>query len=117
MAPKTLHCLRGEARLLSDVAHANSFFTRLRGLLGRKALKPEQGLLITPCHSVHTLGMKFAIGVVFLNREGAVIHQIAEMAPGKLSPVIKGAKQVLELHPERLASWGLKTGDVLVFRR
>ncbi len=116
MARKTLHCLRGEQLLLSEVAHAHSFFTRLRGLLGQKQLKHEQGLLITPCHSVHTLGMHFAIGVVFLNREGAVIHQIAEMPPGKLSPVIKGAKQVLELHPETLATWGLEMGDVLVFR-
>ncbi|MGE3726203.1 MAG: DUF192 domain-containing protein [Candidatus Sericytochromatia bacterium] len=116
MARKNLHCLRGEQLLLSEVAHANSFFTRLRGLLGQKELKQEQGLLITPCHSVHTLGMHFAIGVVFLNRDGQVLHQISAMAPGKLSPVIKGAKQVLELHPETLATWGLETGDVLVFR-
>lgn len=116
MARPLLTCLRGEEPLLSQVAHANSFFTRLRGLLGRTELSADQGLLISPCHSVHTLGMHFAIGVVFLNREGAVIHQIAEMPPGQLSPIIKGAKKVLELHPQTLARWDLKTGETLLFR-
>lgn len=102
---------------MPEVDHANTFFTRLRGLLGRDGLGPEQGLLISPCHSVHTLGMRFAIGVVFLNREGQVLHQIAEMPPGRLSPVIKGAKQVLELHPHTLAHWQLQIGETLVFRK
>jgi uncharacterized membrane protein (UPF0127 family) len=53
--------------------------------------------------------------VVFLSRSGEVRHLIARMPPGKLSPLIRGADQVLELHPETLAQARLQVGDTLTF--
>jgi len=110
-----MRCLKGDQPLLQRVNTANNFWTRLRGLLGRSELSREEGLLISPCNSVHTLGMKFPIGVVFLSRSGEVRHLIARMPPGKLSPLIRGADQVLELHPETLAQARLQVGDTLTF--
>jgi uncharacterized protein len=115
MAKVPLSCWRGEEQVLTQVTHANHFFSRLCGLLGRENLKPEQALLITPCNSVHTLGMRFAIGVIFLDRESRVLHLIPDMQPGQFSPMIKGSKQVLELHPETLATWHLQVGELLRF--
>lgn len=111
-----LRCIspKGET-LIGSVARANHFWTRLKGLLGRSSIAEDEGLLIEPCNSVHCLGMKFNIGVVFLSKDHQVLHLIEDMPPGKLSPVIKGSKKVLEMHPVRLRQAGLKLGDQLVF--
>ena len=55
------------------------FFARLRGLLGRKRLEPGACLLFVPSRggrlaaSTHTLGMRFAIGIIWLDAELRVI--------------------------------------------
>lgn len=112
-----MQCLKQDSQpLLTTVQMANTFWTRFRGLLGRTELAPNEGLLIVPCNSVHTLGMKFAIGVVFLSRDGKVCHLIPIMPPGKLGPLIANAHQVLELHPDTLAKAELRVGDTLIFK-
>jgi len=58
---------------------------RLRGLLGRAALEPGEGLLITPTGSVHTCFMRFPIDVVFLDRDGAVLGVRADLRPWRAS--------------------------------
>ena len=70
-----MQCLKQDGSpVLHTVQMAHTFWTRFRGLLGRTGLDSDEGLLIVPCNSVHTLGMKFAIGVVFLTRDGKVCH-------------------------------------------
>jgi uncharacterized membrane protein (UPF0127 family) len=61
---------------------ADNPFTRIRGLLGRKALAPDEGLLITPCPSVHMVGMKFAIDVIFLTRENLITDWVENLPAG-----------------------------------
>lgn len=101
--------------LLPRVALADSFWTRLRGLLGRQQLARDEGLLIRPCNSVHTLGMRFSIGVVFLDGEGQIVHLMPELRPNRLSPLIRRARQVLELHPDTLQQHPLAVGQFLRF--
>lgn len=97
------------------VEHANTFTGRLRGLLGRAELPMHTGLLITPCSSVHTLGMSFAIGVLFLDAQHQICHLIPELRPGRLSPWVPRARQVLEVNPQLLQDYPLRVGDTLVF--
>lgn len=111
-----LHCYWQEQQILSDVQHAKTFWARLKGLLGRKELALHQGILLEPCHSVHTLGMKFEIAVIFLDRENRILHLIPHMPPGKLSPVISKARKVLECHPDLLAQYSLQVGTALVVK-
>ncbi len=47
---------------------ADTFWTRFRGLLGRRYLTEDEGLLIQPAGSVHSFFMRFRIDVVFLDR-------------------------------------------------
>ena len=82
--------------LLENVNLADSFFTRLKGLLGKTQLSEGQGIIIKPCNSVHTIGMKFAIDVAFIDNDNVVNHIINDMAPGKTSPIIRKAKYVIE---------------------
>jgi len=64
---------------------ARSFTARLVGLLGRRALAPEQGLLLLPCNNVHTFFMRFAIDVVFIDREGVVLAVVPGLAPWRVA--------------------------------
>lgn len=109
-------CLRADgSELLGQVTHAVSFTTRLRGLLGRKGLAPDEGLLLEPCNSVHTIGMGFSIAVVFLSWENEVLNVIPEMLPGRLSPIVAKARRVLELSPAVLRDHPLAIGETLRF--
>ncbi len=64
---------------------ALSFFQRLRGLLGRSTswLGSDAVLVIAPCNSIHTFGMKYAIDVAFLDRYGKVLLAKENFAPKK----------------------------------
>lgn len=82
--------------LLTKVEKADTFFGRLKGLLGKGSLSKGEGLLIKPCSSVHTIGMKFPIDVAFVDKDNKVIHIIEDMKKGKVSPIVKKSKFVLE---------------------
>ena len=59
--------------LATKVRKADNFLTRLVGLLKRTNLGPEEALWLTPSKGIHTIGMKFPIDVVFLNRKNLVV--------------------------------------------
>lgn len=82
--------------VLDRVNCADSFIKRLKGLLGSLGLNTGEGLIIKPCNSVHTIGMKFAIDVAFVDKDNIVLRIIDNMQPGKLSPVVKGSAYVVE---------------------
>jgi len=88
-----------QQRLATDLAMANTHWTRLRGLLGLRAndFRNGSGLWIVPCHGVHTLGMGFPIDVVYLDRVMTVIHIQHNVQPWRFAPVRAQAASVLEL--------------------
>jgi uncharacterized membrane protein (UPF0127 family) len=85
----------------------------MRGLLGRKSLAPEEGILLRPAGSVHTAFMRFPIDVVFVDREGEVLR-IAEALPPWRTASARGAKAVVELAAGAAASAGLAPGARLL---
>lgn len=52
---------------------ATSFFLRLRGLLFREPLKDNECIVLYPCRSIHTFGMKYSIDILFLDIFGYVV--------------------------------------------
>lgn len=105
---------RTGAVLATAARRANSFWTRFLGLMGAPGLPEGGGLLIVPCSSVHCFGMKFTIDVLFLSREGEVLHVMPEMAPGRVSPIVRKARAVLELPAGAIAASGTVVGDRLL---
>ena len=91
---------------------ADSPFTRLKGLLGRDGLEPGEGLLLRPASSVHTWFMRFAIDVVWLDRELVVLGIADELSPWRAAGQ-RGAKAALELPAGEAARRGLAVGDQL----
>ena len=67
--------------LATAACAADTLLSRLRGLLGTTSLPAGQGLLITPCNSVHMIGMKYAIDVVFLDKEFTVLKIVSCLQP------------------------------------
>lgn len=92
------------------VYDAKSYFTRLRGLIGR-ALAEGEGLMLTPCSQIHTFFMGYAIDVVYLDKQGRVLKIEPEVPPGRIQKTVRGSKHVLELRAKGAA--GLKQGDIL----
>lgn len=80
-----------------NVGQAYSFFTRLKGLMFTEELLSGDGLHIKPCPSVHTFFMKYAIDILYLNKENVVVAIDEALAPGKVGKRYKGAHSVVEL--------------------
>ncbi|MHB1629243.1 MAG: DUF192 domain-containing protein [Bacilli bacterium] len=96
--------------IVSRLAVADSFFTRLRGLLGKKSLASDEGLWLDACHSIHTFFMRFAIDVVFIDADGCVAAVHACVAPGKVVTA-KRAVHTIELPAGACERLGLKEGQ------
>jgi len=102
-----------QVALATGLAVANTHWTRLRGLLGMNAgeFARGSGLWIVPCHGVHTLGMRFAVDVVYLDRDLTVIHVQSELRPWRVAAVRGQAASVLELPCRTAVETGTAVGD------
>ncbi len=93
---------------------ASSYWARMVGLLGRRRLEPGQGLLLRGEQAIHMFGMRFAIDVLYIDREGRVLAAIEALKPWRLGPYLKNSRDVLELPVGTLAGTQTKKGDELV---
>jgi uncharacterized protein len=91
---------------------ADKPWSRMRGLLGRSELPMGEGLLLKPCGSVHMFFMRFAIDVVFLDRELAVVGVVPVLRPWRTAGR-RGAKAALELPAGEAARRGIEPGERL----
>jgi uncharacterized membrane protein (UPF0127 family) len=99
--------------LATSARSADNFWTRFWGLMGVKELPAGSGLVIVPCNSIHCFGMKIAIDVVFISRAGEVLHLIPEMKPGRVSPLVRKSRGVIELPVGAIAASETVVGDSL----
>lgn len=87
---------------------------RNKGLLGREGLADGEGLWIVPCESVHTFFMRFAIDLVYLDREKRVKKVRSDVGPWRLSACFS-AHSILELPSGTIRATRTQPGDVLEF--
>ncbi len=93
-------------------AVADRPLSRLRGLMGRRALAPGEGLLLKPTPSIHTCFMRFAIDAVFLDSELRVLAVEPEVRPWRFAGR-RRTGAVLELPGGEAQRLGLEPGAVL----
>ena len=111
------YMMRGDEVWVRRTARAATWFARLRGLLGCRALGSDAALLIERCRAVHTVGMRFAIDLVFLDRDWLVTRVIQAVPPGRL--MVGGgwrAAHVLESEAGCLDVAALRIGEALMWR-
>ncbi|WP_368562945.1 DUF192 domain-containing protein [Pseudoxanthomonas sp. UTMC 1351] len=106
---------RGDDCVVARVWRADNAFTRLRGLLARPALAAGEGLLLIPCGSVHTLGMGYALDLVFLSKQGEVLGWRAGVRPWRTAGH-RGAYATLELAVGGLEALLPVRGELLLWR-
>lgn len=110
--PKESFALYDEdgAVVVPRLERAHSLASQARGLLGRASLSREEGLWLEPCNGVHTIGMRFSIDVVYLNREGRALRVREGVAPYRICPPVRSARVMLELSAGAAQSCGIQTG-------
>jgi uncharacterized protein len=104
--------LRTGAPIATSVERAMTRATRKRGLLGRDGMPAGSALMIEPCPAVHTAFMRFAIDIVFLDRQGYAIKIVRNLGPWRaaMSP---RAYAVIEMPAGALHEVDLVVGDRL----
>jgi uncharacterized membrane protein (UPF0127 family) len=97
----------------------SSFFQKLQGLMFRKTLAPEEGILLVEntdsviSSSIHMFFMNFDLGIVWLNGNLEVVDRAIAK---KWQPYYASklpARYTLEIHPTRLMEF--EPGDQIAF--
>jgi uncharacterized membrane protein (UPF0127 family) len=101
--------------IASELEIATSFAARSQGLLGRAGLKPDTGLLIDPCSSIHMWFMRFPIDVIFLDKKNRVVGLRRNIKPWGMAWSWRGVK-TLELPVGVIASTRTQLGDIVAFQ-
>jgi uncharacterized membrane protein (UPF0127 family) len=85
---------------------ARAFGARRRGLARMAPMAPDHALRIPRCSSVHTFGMRFALDLVWLGRDGRVLRVDRDVGPRRVRLCLR-ARSVVETvagHGERFAA-------------
>ena len=94
---------------------AGRFSARMKGLLRSRPGPEGNVMLLMPCKSVHTFGMKYPIDIAFVAADGTVIESFRSVAPRRHLRC-RQAVGVLERFSASDGSW-FESGDrVLVVR-
>jgi len=98
--------------VVEDLEVADTPWRRARGLLGRKDMPADAGLMIEPCSSIHMFFMRFAIDVIYVDERGRVVKLVHRLRPWRLSMAVAG-RAVIELGAGALDRLDIQAGDVL----
>jgi uncharacterized membrane protein (UPF0127 family) len=89
---------------------AHTIWRQTVGLLGRRELTEDEGLCLAPCNGIHTLFMRFALDVMFLDRAGVALRLAPDVRPWRICGPVRGARTVIELPAGTISRRQLKIG-------
>lgn len=94
----------------ADIADTSK--KRRTGLLKHSGLDQGEGLWLVPCEAVHTIGMKFPIDILFLDKKRRVLKVRSEVGRWRITGSLM-AHSVLELPAGTAVATGTQVGDQL----
>lgn len=97
-----------------NIEIADNFFTRLRGLMFRKELTENQGLLIYPCNSIHMFCMNFPLDILFVNKQDEIIDYLENFEINKVSKIYPSSKYVVELPAGTIKNKNIKKNQKIL---
>lgn len=97
----------------TGIDSAQTSAQRRTGLLKHRRLEEGAGLWIVPCEAVHTFFMKFAIDLIYLDRDHRVRDTVRALPPWRFSMCLP-AHSVLELPPGTIDRTNTRRGDQLL---
>ncbi|MCK4176263.1 DUF192 domain-containing protein [Aciditerrimonas ferrireducens] len=101
-------------QVLASAEVAEGPLARWVGLLGRSSL--EGALVLPRTRAVHTLGMRFAIDVAYLDRQLRVLEVTPAVPPWRIGRP-RWCWAVVEAPAGAFERWGLAPGDQLELER
>lgn len=105
-----------DAVVADRVEVASSFWSRGKGLIGRRDLPAGFGLVIKPCGSIHMFFMSIPLDVVHVDRHGRIVKILHEIKPWRSGPIVLRSKWVVELPAGAARTTGTQVGDVIELR-
>lgn len=97
--------------LADNVKIADTFISRLKGLMWSANLEDGVGLMLVPCNCVHTWFMRYPIDVVFIDKDNVIVKIEESMLPYRIGPIVKQARSVLELKSGKCRKLGIDVCD------
>jgi len=95
----------------SRVLLADRWWQRVRGFLRRPEPVSGEGMLLSPCTAVHSLGLLFPLDVIFIDAGGRVVATYAPLQPGRRTAWHHRARYALELPNGTISASGTVEGD------
>jgi uncharacterized membrane protein (UPF0127 family) len=102
-----------EGRVLASCETVTKRRAKSVGLLGRDQI--EGALVLNGCRWVHTMGMRFALDVAYVDEQGIVVKTV-HMRRHRLGAPVWRAQSVIEAQEGAFGRWGLRVGDVVEVR-
>lgn len=100
-------------RVLASAQVAANRSERRHGLLGRQTF--DGAFVLPQCRCVHTIGMRFAVDIAFLDIDSRVT-KIISLPRFRLSAPVRQAATVIEAQKGAFERWGVRVGDTLEIR-
>lgn len=118
--PITVQNLSRKLDKPASVGYCDSFLCKLRGLMFRSRLAPDDGLLLVEKRdsrldtSIHMLFVPFDLAVIWINSDMTVVDKIIAKSWKPAYFPKADAKFTLEIHPDRWADYEI--GDKVEFK-
>ena len=97
-------------------SYAETFSSRLVGLLKRNSLGADEALVITSCNAIHMFFMKFSIDVIFVGKENRVVGLVKGIKPFHLSPIFWKATYAIEVSVGTIKESQTQLGDAVILK-
>jgi uncharacterized protein len=101
---------RGQV-IFSDLKIADTYWTRMKGLLGTSSIGDDEAMWFTLGNSIHTFFMKYAIDCVFIDRNFKVVSIKENIKPGRLVFPQLRAWSVVEMKAGNVKIKGIHVGE------
>lgn len=99
--------------LAEDVKLADNIISRTFGLIPKKNMLQDEGLIIKPCCSIHTFFMRFTIDVLFVDRRNQIVGMYENVKPWRILPIHLNSFYVIELASGSISSKNIQKGDII----
>ncbi len=100
--------------IASEIERARNLWQRTVGLIPRDRINANQGLWIDQCSTIHTMGMRCPIDVLFLDRHGYLLKVARSVPPNSGTIGCNAALIVIETGVSADEGHDLLIGDRLV---
>ncbi len=104
--------------LAREAVFATTFWSRFKGLMGKKRLdQGMDGLILLPCRGVHSFFMSMEIDVLFVGIGGEIVHIAHSLPKWSASRVVREAHYVVELPAGRAKQTGTWVGQRILLEQ